>query len=291
MSTFAILLTTVVAAEPARQLADWTALVAHNAASNPHAVFDVNDVAGFEAWTKLSTLAPSMKKPTTMPTDEIGAILGGTGDKPSVDWRTKGAVTAVKNQGAFGTCWSFAAAENLEGLNFRQGHTLTNLSNQELIDCTACQGRSADCSFDYLLNNTGGSVDTEDSYPYLGTVGKCITKQGTASTVKLNTYGRTQDADGTGNAIVASLMKYGPMGHGVDASCFAGYKGGVITNCTKASIDHAVLMVAAGTDDDLKVDYYTIKNSWGGKWGEHGYVRIARGAPKQAGIGSTVWTM
>ena len=54
------------------------------------------------------------------------------------------------------------------------------------------------------------------------------------------------------------------------------------------SQDHAVLMVAAGTDDDLKVDYYTIKNSWGAKWGEHGYVRIARGAPKQAGIGGGV---
>lgn len=168
---------------------------------------------------------------------------------------------------------------------------MTNLSNQELIDCTKCQGRSADCSFDYLLNNTGGTIDTQDSYPYLGNQSKCQTKEGTQSSVKLNTYGRTQDADGTGNAIVASLIKYGPMGHGVDASCFAGYKGGVITNCTKAAIDHAVLMVAVGTDDDLKVDYYTIKNSWGAKWGEHGYVRIARGAPKQAGIGSTVWTM
>lgn len=140
------------------------------------------------------------------------------------------------------------------------------------------------------LNRLKGTVDTEDSYPYRGNQSKCKAKEGETSTVKLKTFGRTQD-DGTGKPLVASLIKYGPMGHGVDASCFAGYKGGVISNCTRAAIDHAVLMVAAGTDEDLKVDYYTIKNSWGAKWGEHGYVRIARGTPKQAGIGSTVWTM
>ena len=34
---------------------------------------------------------------------------------------------------AFGTCWSFAAAENLEGLNVRQGHALVNISEQEVV--------------------------------------------------------------------------------------------------------------------------------------------------------------
>lgn len=89
------------------------------------------------------------------------ARLARMGTPPSIDWRKKGAVTPVKNQGAFGTCWSFAAAENLEGpnnnwngvlldcdlcligLNVRQGHELQNISNQELIDC---------CKV-YLLNN------------------------------------------------------------------------------------------------------------------------------------------
>ena len=67
----------------------------------------------------------------------------------AVDWRDasknplkKVAVTHVKNQGAFGTCWSFGVAENLEGLNVRQGHALTNISEQEFISCCdTCQVR------------------------------------------------------------------------------------------------------------------------------------------------------
>jgi hypothetical protein len=42
--------------------------------------------------------------------------------------------------------------------------------------------------------------------------------------------------------VVAGLHAHGPMGMGVDATCFRGYKGGIIRNCTSKGVDHAVLM-------------------------------------------------
>ena len=45
-------------------------------------------------------------------------------------------------------------------------------------------------------------------------------------------------------------------------------------------MDHAVLVVGYGTDGGK--DYWTIKNSWGAKFGEDGYFRLIRGKGKCA---------
>lgn len=96
----------------------------------------------------------------------------------SVDWRTKGIVNAVKNQGQCGSCWSFAATSAIESAHAQKSGTLYSLSEQQIVDCDTtcygCNGGLADLAFEYLKTR---QQELETAYPYTAVDGTCKYKK------------------------------------------------------------------------------------------------------------------
>ena len=85
-----------------------------------------------------------------------------------LDWRIKGYVTDIKDQGQCGSCWAFSTTGALQGQHFAKTSKLISLSEQNLVDCSllnfGCKGANQDLAFDYIKAH--GGIDTEESYPY-----------------------------------------------------------------------------------------------------------------------------
>lgn len=187
-----------------------------------------------------------------------------------VDWRGRGAVSAVKNQGSCGSCWAFSAAGALEGQHFIRTKKLIPLSEQNLMDCSGrynnhgCHGGWPSAALRYVQDNHG--IDTESAYPYEGHVGYCRYRR-TAIGATVSAVERVPRNE---EALAHALAEKGPVSVCVDASKFQHYRGGIFSDrsCGR-HVNHCVLAVGYGHD------FWIIKNSWGG-WGEHGYMRLAR---------------
>jgi C1A family cysteine protease len=188
-----------------------------------------------------------------------------------VDWRQKGAVTPVKNQGQCGSCWAFSAVGIVEGWGFNTGGTLYDLSEQQLVDCAGsygnqgCNGGWHDKAVDYLAD--GGSCHQKD-YPYTARDGTC--KRTCTPVVKPN-----KSVKGTTEAALSNALNVGPVGVAVDASGgFQSYRSGVFNGPCGTQLNHAILAVGFASSPSK---YWIVKNSWGTTWGAQGYIHMAQG--------------
>lgn len=200
------------------------------------------------------------------------------------DWREKGAVSVVKDQGNCGSCWTFSTTGCLESAHYLKTGEMPLLSEQQLVDCAqdfnnnGCSGGLPSQAFEYIAYN--GGIESEDDYPYMAVDQECnYDSSKVAATVigavNITAYDedQLQTAVGLMNPVSIAFQVYGD---------FKEYSGGVYTSQDCASdpdsVNHAVLAVGYNHDEESGLDYWIVKNSWGSDWGLDGYFYIEKGS-------------
>jgi len=244
----------------------------------------------YKGYNASRRMHPNNKLKTVAANPKIIKCPAGT--QGTCDWTAAGVVTGIKNQGDCGSCWSFSTTGSLEGQYALMGHTLTGLSEQQLVDCSTsygndgCNGGLMDNAFMYV---EAYGLESEAAYPYTATGPNAC--QYNAADLVLAVHEESKYTDvpsGNEVALTNDVTNFGPVSVAIDAShaSFQLYSSGVYYEpaCSSTQLDHGVLAVGWGTTTGAHPNYYVVKNSWGTSWGMNGYIWMARNAGNNCGI-------
>lgn len=210
----------------------------------------------------------------------------------SMDWRTKGIITPIKNQKHCGSCWTFSTTGCLEAHTCLQHHrdctSWTGLAEQQLVDCAGnynnfgCNGGLPSQAFEYIKYN--GGIDLENSYTYVAnnTDGVCKSKSGMVGAQVAEVFNITSRDEVD---LMYAVQNIGPVSIAYQVSPdFRFYSHGIYdsfnattnqTMChdTPQDVNHAVVAVGLGETADGE-PYYIVRNSWGTLFGMEGAFRF-----------------
>jgi len=210
---------------------------------------------------------------------------------PAFDWRTKNVVNPIQNQGQCGSCWTFSTIAVIESAYAIKTGKLQKLSEQEVVDCShgcvledgqqVCnQGCNGGWMWSALTDIISwGGEELETVYPYTAETGTC--KRTAANTIDpISNYTCLSGPKLANETDMATfLVNNGPLSIAMDAGILQSYTSGIIdptaNECSKTSLDHAIVIVGYGVEGAKP--FWIVRNSWGVSWGEQGYFRIIRG--------------
>jgi len=197
----------------------------------------------------------------------------------SVNWVDQGKVGPIRNQGQCGSCWAFSVVCALEGAAaIANGAGVVDGSEQHLVSCdpytSGCNGGWPYLSYDYICSDRPSKgIDTEQSYPYTAQTGTCNNAivdddQNIAATCSgKNILAADESA-------LEEAVAIGPVSICLTvSSAWSSYSGGIFDDpsCGQ-SVNHAVTAVGY----DKSAGYWLVRNSWGGSWGEAGYIKMVK---------------
>ena len=136
-----------------------------------------------------------------------------------LDWRTKGCVVHIKDQGQCGSCWAFSAVGAIESAYCIKTGKLVELSEQQLVDCSSkegnmgCNGGLMDYAFKYVED--AGGIVSESSYPYQAGAFPC---KFNSSGVIVKVCGFVDVKSGDEDTLEQIVANVGPVAVAIDAA-------------------------------------------------------------------------
>jgi len=183
------------------------------------------------------------------------------------------------DQGQCESCFDFAGLNQVASAVANTSGTFVELAEQEILDCgydtDACHhGGNAWNVFRYAKDK---GVCPRSSYRNYDCVcNGCPARPTGCQPVFISNMFSANPGDITSIKQAVSIIP-------VTAAFFANddfqnYRGGVFqtSTCPSGQTNHLIMITGWGTDNGL--NYWWVKNSWGGNWGEAGYVRFLMGS-------------
>lgn len=208
---------------------------------------------------------------------EVDGVLYDDIDPPndlpeSFDWReqVEGGLQPIKNQGSCGSCWAFSVVAVIESLLKIEDASLEpDLAEQTLVSRCSNSGSCSGGYFSAFNYTKKPGLPDEAQDPYKAYNTSCKSNLEPVQKIHKWAYVGSKGKAPSVEQVKAAIFHHGPLAVTVNGS-FSGYSEGVYNRCNSYNTNHMVTL--EGWDDEG--EYWIMRNSWGTKWGEDGYMRI-----------------